>query len=285
MDLEADGCVRRAGVKALEREELAAHHVADDLVDRGVGYAAAVAHSSVPEHDDAVGDGHDLGHPVGDVDDPNAAVRRELSHPLQYCGDVVLEHARRRLVERDDLGTEGEGLGDRHRMPFGRAHGGHEPLAGQREAHRLAIGEGLVDLGVCGPAHGAGPPEEQVLLDGELGDDRWFLMGDHDAVGEGPARSELRPPDPLDVDGSRIGCQRAADDGEKGALSSPVLAGEGDDLPSVQRERHVVQGPDARECLPYVAEFEQVLRHRCAAAIQNRRRWCGAVALVRACRW
>ena len=91
-----------------------------DLRDRLLGDLAAAA-----EHDDAVGDGEDVGHAVADQDDGDALVAQPADE-VEDLGDLAHRDRRGRLVHQHDLGLRQARAGDRHRLTLPARHAAHE---------------------------------------------------------------------------------------------------------------------------------------------------------------
>ena len=107
--------------------QLAAHHEADDLVHGELlggtgGDPLAVAHDG-----DLVGDAQDLLHLVGDVHNAAAAVAQHVDN-LEKMLDLLLGQRGGGLVKDDDLGVEGNRLGDFHHLALRYGHGAHDGL-------------------------------------------------------------------------------------------------------------------------------------------------------------
>ncbi len=95
----------------VEVGDLSADHPADDLgglglVARGGGDELAVA-----EDGHGVGEGEDLVHLVGDVEDGRPGGLEVVDHP-EEAGDLGVGEGGGGLVHDHDRGVEGEGLGD-----------------------------------------------------------------------------------------------------------------------------------------------------------------------------
>ena len=137
--------------------QLAAHHVADDLVQVGVrhvqlGHVAAVAHDRR-----AVADFHDLLQAVGNIDDRYAA---GLQHPdrIEQRLDFTVGQRRGGLVHDQHLGVDGEGLGHLHHLLVRHAQIAHQRV--RVDVHAQIVQQ-LLRLG----EHAAPVHHEAVLHD------------------------------------------------------------------------------------------------------------------------
>ena len=79
---------------------------------------------TVPHDGDIIGDGEDLLHLVGDIDDAAAALpqgaddAKEVSH-------LLLGQRRGRFIQHNDLGVVGDRLGDLCHLPLRHRHFAH----------------------------------------------------------------------------------------------------------------------------------------------------------------
>ena len=116
-DREDDAIGRRRRL-----DEGVGHRSADDLLDeiarRGLADRDGGHAPPVAEHGDAVGDAEDLVEAVGDIDDADAA-RAEAPERVEEMLDVGLGQRRRRLVEDEDVGLDGERAADRDERALG----------------------------------------------------------------------------------------------------------------------------------------------------------------------
>src|SRR2546428_154993 len=127
----------RSRISSRELSGMAGAHVRlDDVrVLRDGGVVALGQDLAAGEHGDAVGE---IGyHAEVVLDHEHGAVRGDLPDEGGDALDVLVGHARRRLVEQHHLGIEGEGGSDLERplAPVGQLHGGGGREGG--EAHRL----------------------------------------------------------------------------------------------------------------------------------------------------
>ncbi|MPN11038.1 hypothetical protein SDC9_158339 [bioreactor metagenome] len=84
---------------------------------------------AVLEHHDRVGDLEHLAHPMGHQDERGARIA-QLADQLEQRLDVAFSQARCRLVEDQDPGRGGHGLGDLHHLLFGQGQIAHHGLRG-----------------------------------------------------------------------------------------------------------------------------------------------------------
>jgi hypothetical protein len=230
-----DRVLGREGVLQLAADDHREELVVGDLVD---DHRAAVA--AVAQNGDAVGELPHLRHPVGDVDD-----RRPLASggadPVEEEVHRVLAERGRRLVQDQQLGPKGQGLGELEQVLLRQG----QPVDAVLEV------DGQPDV-VEQPAHGrrraAGELEvrrrdgdEDVLGHGHVGQHRRVLVDDRDAEPAGQGRGQLLDDIPEDLDGAGVGPGGAGRDAHEGRLARTVLPEEGVDLAGQHVDRHVGQ--------------------------------------------
>ena len=169
------------GVAVLER---APHHRADDavLIDLPGDDVVGLDGAPIPDHRDGVRDGRDLVQLVGDHQARDAA-RLQPSHEVEQVSRIIFVERRGRLVEDEDTDVLRQRLGDFNQLLLANAEGLRlrvradvHPDAG-KQFDCLRPGSFPVDQRAL---HHLGA-EEDVLGDGQLGDQRQLLMDDHDA--------------------------------------------------------------------------------------------------------
>ena len=101
-------------------------------------------HRALAQHDDAVADGEDVGQAVADEDDRDA-LRGQRADELEHVLDLAHRERRRRLVHDDELGVEGQGAGDRHRLLL--AAGQQAGDLGHRFHPRAELGDHRLGFG------------------------------------------------------------------------------------------------------------------------------------------
>ena len=178
-DPGSDVLVLRLRLRALHLAE----HVLDqrapvDLVDRVRRDAQAVA-----QHRHAIAELEDLVEPVRDEDDA-PTLRDELARRPEHPLDLRLAERRGRLVEDEQACVADEQAGDLDELPLADREG----LDGGPELH-VAEAELVEDaprvLGEAAPPveeRDVEPPEEDVVLDAELGDEAQLLVHERDPV-------------------------------------------------------------------------------------------------------
>ena len=117
-DLEHHLVTRQVRNFRLRLRQAAADHHPDDRVDarrRGGDSADILA---VAHHGDTVGDLLQLVHLVRDIDDADAFIS-ELADDAEQLRDLRIVQGRRGLVHDQDLGPEGESLGDLDHLLLG----------------------------------------------------------------------------------------------------------------------------------------------------------------------
>ena len=115
-------CARRALGDGVGRR---AGDGGDDLLVGRLADAEDAVVAAEPQHDDPVGDGHDVGHVVADEDDAEAVLAQPLDE-VEHLGGLGDAERGGRLVEHDDLGLAEERAGDRDglALPAGQARDG-----------------------------------------------------------------------------------------------------------------------------------------------------------------
>ena len=238
--------------------DLAADHLRDDLVDRGVGDRVGGDVGAVAHHRDGVAQREDLVEAVGDEHQRPALV-------AQAAGDgeepLDLDAAERGggLVHDQQAGVERDGLRDLDDL-----------LVGDREAQGGAPGvdvhaepvEELLGLGVhrrpVDPAAAAErlAAHEDVLGDRQVREQRRLLVDHRDAgrLGRG-GRAEV---DVLAVEAEHapVALVHAGDDLDQRRLAGAVLADQRVDRATVDRQAAGGQGHHGSEGLGDVAQLE-----------------------------
>jgi len=169
-----------AGVEVFH---LAADHHGDHLVPGDLPAVPRGHRAAVAEHGDAVGDGEDLLQAMADVDHRDAA-GAQGAEKLEETSGVRLGERRGGLVENEDLGVLGQGLGDLDHLLLPDA----QLLDGTRlvdlEAHEVERPPGLGPHRI--PPHEARArgqaAENEVLGHRELGHEGELLGDEGDAV-------------------------------------------------------------------------------------------------------
>ena len=163
--------------------QLAAHHVADDLVDAYIrhvhgGDVLAVAHDG-----GAVADLLDFFKAVGDVYDGHAAFLEHADDAKQRV-DLAVGQRRGRLVHDEYARVEGQGLGHFHHLLVGHAQIADEGMGVDLHAKVVQQLLRLAEHGA--PVHLEGvfhdrPAHEDVFRHGQLLGEVQFLIDDGDA--------------------------------------------------------------------------------------------------------
>lgn len=107
--------------------EFPADHQLDDLVHVHLAGRVGGDPLTVPHDGDFIGDPQDFVHFVGDVDDGHAPVPEHVDDAEQVF-HFLFGQGRGRFVEYDDLGVEGDRLGDFHHLSGSHRHGAHDLL-------------------------------------------------------------------------------------------------------------------------------------------------------------
>ena len=239
---------------------VAAHHGADQRGAVEIGGVAAQHEAAVAEHGDPVGQGEDLGHAVGDVDDAHAVVAQSADEGEEQ---LLLGAAKGGggLVQDQHLGGLGAGPGDLHHLALARRQRPGLPRGIERDAEPVKNGPGLCHHRGLVEPEPARPhrlaPDQQVLGHGPVGQDGEFLKDGMDACDLGLGGGGEAHLAPLEPHRARIGRKQARGDLHQGGLARAVLAHEGVDLARPQVEARAVEGEDARKALGDVAEIQK----------------------------
>ena len=218
---------------------------------------------AVPDDGDVVGHIGDLVELVGD-DDARHTLALEPEQQVQQGLGVGLVEGGGRLVQNEETGVFGQGLGDLHQLLLAHADVLDEGTGGLAQAHDLQV---LVRLAVgVVPVDGKGlaplVAQEHVLADGHVGHQGQLLVDDDDALGlavrDLGELADLALVD--DVAGIAAVGVDAAEDVHEGGLARAVLSHQGVDGPLLHLQIHVVQCPDAREQLGDIPHFQDVFR-------------------------
>jgi hypothetical protein len=232
-------------------------HIADgDLAHRVGGDPLAVAQDGHP-----VGDHRQLVQAVADVDDPHLVLAQAPDH-LEQGVDLPVGQDRARLVQDQDLGVVGEGLGDRHQL-----------LLPHRDVGDADVGQGgvqpqpvqqLVELGPLGrpvDQHPSGQlaADEDVLGHRQLAEQLRLLVDGGDAgveSGRGVAPAEASA---VHLDGALVGGLGPGDDLDEGGLARAVLPDQRVHLPGTDVEVDTAQRLDAAVALADAGQAQQRL--------------------------
>ncbi|CAH0306222.1 hypothetical protein SRABI128_04345 [Microbacterium sp. Bi128] len=237
---------------------VAAHHLANDLLDGDVGRAVGGDVPAVPHHGDAVAQVKDFVETVRNEEDAGPAVPEAPGHGEQPFHLDAAEGCRG-LVHHQDFGVQRNGLGDfndllvRDGQAFGdagRVDRNAEPLEqlARLPYHGRFADEPEAALGLAA--------DENVLRDAQVGEERGFLVDDRDsgvlALGNIAELDALACH--LEVAG--IGVVQACEDFHQSGLAGAVLADECVDFAGLDVDGAVGQGDHRAEGLGCVGERE-----------------------------
>jgi len=236
--------------------------------------AAGRDEPAVLQHGDAVGDGLQLGHAVGDVED-RGTLAPKRSNQLEQPAGVALVERGRRLVHDDDAGIERQRLGDLDQLLLGdrqrldRCVGVDPRGDAQKQAARPIPHRGAVEQAAARRLK----PEEDVVGDAALGQQAELLVDDADP---GPARLDRMPEgDGLaaKLDLAFVGPVDAAEHLHQGRLAGAVLPADRMNFPGMAVEADIVERPHAGETLADAAHRQdgRFLAHGDPAMAQPRR--------------
>ena len=201
------------------------HLVVGDGVD-----AADAAHLPVAKDRHAVSDDAHLGEAMGDVDDRRPGGGHPADVLEQHLHRFLVER-RRRLVEDEHAGIDGERLGELEEVLVDDRQGVDAIFEVRFEA------DVVEDSADCRPALAAGRGDDvgqgdaDVLGDGQVGQQRRMLVDDGDAELGRRHRCEALDQRAVDLDRAAVGDDRARGDVHQRRLAGTVLAEEGMDLP------------------------------------------------------
>jgi hypothetical protein len=262
LDLQQRGD-RRVGQLAARREDVldgAAGHQRDHLAGGGAGRRQPGGDgAAVLEHGDPVADLTDLLQPVGDVDDGDAA-GGEVADDGEEVVDLLAVQDRGGLVHDDQPGVLGQRAGHAdHLLRRGRQRpdlGGGPDLGVPEPGEQR--GGGAVGLGRAGdPQVGALAAEEDVVGDGEPGDQVQLLVDGRDAQRHGRLGVAEGDRGAVPGDLALVGLVRAGQDLDQRRLAGAVLAEQAVHLTGADVEVHAVEGADARELLDDAVHRQQ----------------------------
>ena len=236
----------------------AADHELDDPPDAELGDGPGPDRVAVAHDRDLVADPEELVDPVGDVDHRDARVG-QAPHDAEEDVDLGVGEDRRRLVEDEHLGVAGERLGDGDLLLLGDGQVAHRPgRVALREAEQA---EQLEDLLVLpGPVDPAArddlAADEDVLGDGQLGEELRLLVDGLDAVGHRLLGGGEVHRGALEGHRPRVGRLGAGDDLDQRRLAGAVLADDGVDGARQDLELGVPDRPHAAIPLGDVPQLE-----------------------------
>jgi hypothetical protein len=250
------GVLRRTGDGVLL--DLAAHHQLDDLAEGELLDGPGADGAAVTHHRHLLADPEQLVQPVGDVDDGDTGLRQPADDAEQHL-DLRVGEDRRGLVEDEHLGVAGQRLGDGDLLLLGDRQVADRPRRirlGQAE-QRQQLEHPLV-LG--GPVHPAAAhqlaSDEDVLGDGELGEQLRLLVDGLDAVVQRVLRRPQSHRRALELDGAGVGALGSRDDLDQGRLAGAVLADHRVDGARLDAEVGVTDGAHAAVALGDVPQLE-----------------------------
>ena len=233
---------------------------------------------AVPEDGDALREVAHLGEAMRDVDDEHPRGREAPGEVEQPLG-LARGERRRRLVEDEDGRVARQRLGDLDHLAFGERQPPDLDVGpGDRDAVALEEGERIGPhlAGPHGPERGEGlAAEPDVLLDGEVGNQRQLLEDGRDAGALGGARIGGDERLAAQENPAFVGAERPGEDLDEGALAGAVLADEGVDLAGGGMELGARQGGDAAEALRNRRCLDQV--HARPAPAEKKRRPIGLI--------
>ena len=246
------GCGGRRGMQALQFFLGFAEHEFEGEFAAEIGARHGGDEATVAQDREVVGDGFDLAHAVGDEDNRAALATQRADH-VEQALDVGSAQRRSGLVEDEDARVERHGFGDLDELGFGqRQRAEHGAGLDRVDAETGEQASGFADRGLLvnpADAVAALAADQDVLGDGEAGEEREFLVHCGDAGGEGgTGRSQARRR-AVQQDAAFVGLDVAGQDFDERAFASAVGAEQRVDRTFVKSERDAGQGRDAAVAL------------------------------------
>ncbi|EFG64279.1 tat (twin-arginine translocation) pathway signal sequence [Streptomyces sp. SPB074] len=195
-------------------------------------------------------------------------------HPGEETVDLTAVELCRGLVQDDEAGPDAERAGDLHHLPVLDAQ---VPGAGPRIDVDVPVAEERGGLGAQpapgdeAAAPGGLPVQEQVLGDGEVGDDGGLLVDAGDLGAPGRAVGEAGGGGAVEADLAAVGGLEPGEERDEGGLARAVAPDEGVRLARPDGETSVGEGDGGAVALA----------HR--AGLGERRRALGACGACGAC--
>ena len=211
-----------------------------------------------------VGEPHDVAQDVGDVDDRLAG----LVQPVDDLEEAIGLARRQRgggLVEDEDAGVHGERLGDLDELPLAGREALHLHVGRDVQVHHgqelLGAPADLAPAQQRHLAHGREVADEEVLGDGEVGEEVQLLVDEGDAGAVGIARVARRVDLAVQQHLARVERHDAAQDVHERGLAGAVLADQADDAAALDVEGDALQDRHAEEGLADVLEAQDGVCH------------------------
>ena len=240
----------------------AAHHHLDDGVLVGLFEQPRAHQFAVAEHRVAVGDAVYLVELVADEQHGLAVFLQQLDQDEQVL-DLLVGERRGRLVHDHHIGIDRHGARHPDQVLVGDAEV-LQPMVGvdMRGAHVVEHLAGLAAhlAPVDGLEAGArGVSQKDVLGHRQFVEQHRLLVNGGDAGAEGGVSGAEMDRHALDGDLALVRLVDAGQDLHQRRLAGAVLADQRGDLAGIERQRHVMQGPDTGEALADPLEGQQRL--------------------------
>ncbi len=120
----------------MERGCHLSYHFADNLLPRDFGGDVPPAYPAIAHDDDAVGNRKDLGQPVRNKDDGNAA-RLQGAHLVKEAQQFILRQRCCRFIQDEQAGLLGECAGNHYQLLCGKVERRHRGARAPRRAQIL----------------------------------------------------------------------------------------------------------------------------------------------------
>ena len=231
-----------------------AHHGADQFAH--VGLLGGLGHDQVTisQHRDFITDFKNLIHLVGDVDQGNALIP-EHPHHLKELVHLFHRQGGGGLVQHDDLGVVGDGLGNLTHLPLGHRHVAHGlgQVYGHTQLAEQLGGLFLHDTLVHDTSLGGVSAQEQVVHDVALQALVQFLVHHGNSVFQGILGAGEVDLLAVKVNSALVFLVCTEQALHHGGFTSAVLAHQAHDGAAFQVQIDVIQHPVTAEGLAHTA--------------------------------
>ena len=245
-------------LRDLPRREIAPDHRAHEVVGIHPRKLPGDDEPAVAQDGDALAQSEDLLEPVRDEEDCDARLAQRRGHAEQPV-DLDGRQRRRRLVHHDHARIERERLCDLDELLLRDRQAAGDAVGVEANPEPLEDRVGLLAHGTAVDAPAGAErlaADEDVLDDGEVGEERRLLVdhGDPGVAGIcGPVHRDL---DPVDEQPPAVRRVHGGEDLHERRLAGTVLADEGVRLAGVEVDRDVLERMDRSERLRDVLERE-----------------------------
>ncbi|SCE17053.1 hypothetical protein GA0115252_13345 [Streptomyces sp. DfronAA-171] len=221
-----------------------ARHRLDECGAREFGDGGRGDPAGVAQHGDGLADLVHLLEVVRDEEEGDARLLQR-PHPREEAVDLAAVELGRRLVEDDEAGADAQRAGDLDHLPV---LDPQVPGTGPGVDAHVPVAEEFGGLGAqAAPGDEAAAPgglavQEEVLGDGEVGDDGGLLVDAGDLGAPGGAVGEGGRGGAVEADSAAVGCLEAGEERDEGGLARAVAPDEGVRLARPDGEPAVGEG-------------------------------------------